>query len=167
MQLTLIRDIDDSRSTVGRWIHKGHEFCQSIEQPWTPHDEYRAGTPFKSCVPDGLYGLVQYTSSRFINRDGSPLVSYRLENADLGVWTTEDKIAKYGRPGDRYGCSVHWANWAYQLQGCTAAGIDRREWKNTYMVTESRKAIAKLMDLLYRDEINMLEIKSAANLRKI
>jgi hypothetical protein len=161
MILTLIRDQDDDISTVGRWLYNGHDICQSIERPWVKHAEYRAGTPFKSCVPAGEYGLVKYESSRFINRDGSPLVSYRLENEELGVWTTEEKRDEYGQPGDRYGCSIHWANWAYQLEGCMSAGIDRREWNDTYMVTESRKAIAKLLELLYRDEINMIEVKYA------
>jgi hypothetical protein len=152
MNLTLIRDKDDGISTVGRLIARGHQFCQIIERPWVPHDTYRAGTPNESCIPAGTYGLQPHQSPKYGD-------CYAIENPDMGVHSHIAERDQYGQEGDRWGCLIHPANWAYQLQGCLAPGEDRLEWKNTYMVTRSRDTYAKLFELLSREDINVLEIR--------
>jgi len=145
MQLTLIRDIDDSRSTVGRIVHAGHEVVQTIEKPWVKHADFRAGTPFESCIPAGVYGLEPFQSSKYGE-------TYALENEALGVFSHKDQRDEHGQPGDRYACLIHAANWAHELAGCIAPGEKRIEWQDTYMVTRSRDSLVVLLDLLARDE---------------
>ncbi len=151
MQLTLIRDIDDSRSTVGRILHNGHEVVQTMERPWVAHADFRAGTPFESCIPVGMYGLERFESAKY----GSV---YAIENAELGVFSHKDQCESFG---DRYACLIHAANWAHQLAGCIAPGEGRTEWQDTYMVTRSGDALGALLELLNRDDVNTLEIRNA------
>jgi hypothetical protein len=154
MHLILHRDIDDGISAVGRITHSGHEICRTMERPWVPHSTFRAGTPFESCIPPGLYGLERYKSEKYGD-------VYAIENTELGVFSHRAQRDEHGQEGDRYECLIHPGNWAYQLAGCIAPGVGRTEWQNTYMVTRSREALANLIDLLNRHDVNTLEIRRA------
>ena len=74
----------------------------TIEQPWNDNAQ---GT---SCVPAGAYELVPYLSP-------SHGATWYLLNHELGV----------GAAGEhRSYCELHSANWARQLEGCIALGLE-------------------------------------------
>jgi hypothetical protein len=125
--------------------------CQTLERPWIKHDQYRAGTPFKSCIPAGEYGLEPFRSTKFGQ-------TYALENAELGVFSHLDQCE---REGDRYGILIHVANWVNELQGCIAPGLRRSPEHAPNMLHDSRKAFADLLEGLTNDDVNTLEIKYA------
>lgn len=157
MHLTLIRDQDNGDMSLGKWCHGDFDICESLERPWLKSEDGRAGVPFESCIPAGVYGLEPYTSDHFKDEEGNPLQTFYFENEELGVFSHKDQMLKYGKPGDRYGISIHAANWPYQLQGCNAPGTYRREDG----VGSSQKALTKLLDMLRQDPINTVEIKYA------
>lgn len=151
--LVLLRDTDNGNGTLGRIIvNNAVIFCETMERSWVAHPEYRAGTPFESCVPPGLYGLERVQSPKYGD-------TFALENAELGVFSHKDQIEQ---EGDRYACLIHAANWARELEGCIAPGDGRANvHTDEPMVTHSRKATGALLDLLRQEEINTLEIRYA------
>lgn len=106
----------------------------SIELPW---NDNQAGA---SCVPAGTYKLVPY----FSPKHGA---TWCLENPELGV--TAD-----GAGGTRSRCEIHSANWAEQLLGCIALGLDHQPMVNPATgrlepaIERSKDAIADLCRLL-------------------
>jgi hypothetical protein len=151
MNLTLTRDQDNGDMTFGVITIGDGIICQTLERPWLKHDTYRAGTPFKSCIPAGDYGLEPFQSGKFGN-------TYALENADLGVFSHKGQCE---RPGDRYGILIHVANWVNELQGCIAPGQRRSPQDKPNMLHNSRIAMADLLDELAHDEVNLLRIEYA------
>lgn len=78
------------------------ERLYSIEPPW------KDNIPDQSCVPPGIYTLMPYNSPTH-----GP--TWYLQNAD-------DTIG--GKGAMRSYCELHSANWARQLLGCIAFGLE-------------------------------------------
>lgn len=78
----------------------------TIEQPW------RDNKIGESCVPAGSYKLVPYSSP-------THGATYCLDNPLLNIYGP----GPYPVGGRSY-CELHSANWARQLEGCIALGME-------------------------------------------
>lgn len=92
----------------------------TVEPPWL---ENRPGI---SCIPAGKYPLV-------------------LGKYHLGGYPTWEVLEVPGRSKIK----IHRANWARELQGCIAPGLERRELGGAQAVISSRTAHQRLMAALY------------------
>ncbi len=135
MLVTLSRDTHCEFGTFGRLIIGDEEF-QTVEQDWENNEE---GV---SCVPNGLYDLIPYDS----NKHGSV---YVLRNHELG-------IGIYKGDSDRWGCLIHVANKASQLEGCIAPGKRRGILDKHWSVSSSGTAMKEIRQLLGDDEHQIL-----------
>jgi hypothetical protein len=106
MNLLLTRTMYGNSYTSGLMI-VGKSTLNSIEQPWA------LNLVGHSCVPDGTYDLIPYHSPKH-DKD-----TWCLENLDLG-------ISSKALEGERSYCEIHAANWAPQLAGCIAFGVNNR-----------------------------------------
>ena len=96
----------------------------------------------KSCVPPGRYKLEYHTSNTHPG-------SWALVNHDLG-------ISHYETPGvPRNACLIHSANWAHELEGCIAPGLNRVG----DMVRSSKTALEDINDMLQKNEEHYLTIE--------
>jgi uncharacterized protein DUF5675 len=102
INLTLIRTASGPLATAGYCDLPTGERLFSIEPPWKDNE------PDISCVPAGIYTLMPYNSPTH-----GP--TWYLQNAD-------DTIG--GAGALRTYCELHSANWARQLEGCIAFGLD-------------------------------------------
>lgn len=114
------------------WAH----LFYSIEQPW------RNNLQGHSCVPAGTYEMIPYNSPKH-----GP--TWQLHNPALNIY------GKGAVPhGGRSFCEIHSANWAEQLEGCIALGLDHKPMldplteKIEPAVEGSRDAIAHLLTIL-------------------
>jgi len=150
MKLTLERFSYTPTEVEGVLTVAGVDFF-TLERPWIAHTD-AGGLPFKSCIPDGHYGLFPYTRS-----NGDRVLCY--VNESLGVY-----YAKADRPRDagRYKCLQHPANYVHQVVGCTAAGDDRIIFEGKRMVTNSRKAFDRMRELIDFDLQHRIEIRRTA-----
>jgi hypothetical protein len=102
----------------------------TVELAWADN------APDKSCVPEGTYDLIPYNSPTH-----GP--TWYLQNSDLGVG---------GAGAARSFCELHAANFARQLLGCIAAGLegapmlDAATGQVSPAVEDSRPAIAQLLE---------------------
>lgn len=133
IDLKLIRVRSGSLATAGYCdLPDGTGRLFSIEPPWQDN------IPDKSCVPPGIYTLMPYNSPTH-----GP--TWYLQNED-------DTIG--GKGAMRSYCELHSANWARQLEGCIAFGLDDvpmvDPMTNTVApaVENSRDAIEKLLECL-------------------
>lgn len=101
VDLVLTRTGMSSIATTGKMELPTGELLYSIECPWDNN------SPDVSCVPEGKYVLVPYTSPAH-----GP--TWYLDNVVLGV-------GDFG--ARRSYCELHSANWARQLEGCIAFGL--------------------------------------------
>lgn len=108
----------------------------SIELPW------RNNEPNTSCVPAGIYSLIPYLSPKH----GA---TWCLHNPALGIYGT-DPVPHGGRDH----CEIHSANFAEQLLGCIALGLEGQPMydpltgKVEPAVEDSKPAIARLHTIL-------------------
>jgi len=110
-------------ATLGRLILPG-TVLYTIERPWLDN------TPFKSCIPEGVYNVGKYSSPKYPD-----------------VWELKDVP-------ERTHILIHAANWAKDVQGCIGVGMDLApgEWWVTY----SKNALTILRTLLPDEfEINV------------
>jgi hypothetical protein len=91
-------------------------------------------------VPDGIYRL-----EPFVRPNGDRV--FRLFNEELHVFKTEEE-----RPNGvgRFLCLIHAANRASEVQGCVAPGMNRVIHEGEPMVTNSREAMWRIMQIAYR-----------------
>ena len=68
LKLTLIRDIDSGKSTIGRLYCEGEFLCFTLENTWADNQ------PRISCIPEGTYDLTTKTYGRFYDRYDHPIV---------------------------------------------------------------------------------------------
>lgn len=133
--LSLTRDGCGKEATTGVLTAYAHAFY-SIELPWLNNIKGQ------SCVPVGKYDLIPYNSPTH-----GP--TWCLHNPDLNVYGT-GIVPKDGRDH----CELHSANWARQLLGCIALGLDHQPMldpvtgKVEPAVEGSRDAIAHLLAIL-------------------
>jgi hypothetical protein len=102
MNLTLNRTSSDDTCTRGLITLDDGTKIYSLELPWKNNEKD------VSCVPPGVYNLIPYTSPKHDS-------TWYLENASLGVG---------GSGAERSYCEIHSANWASQLEGCIALGLE-------------------------------------------
>jgi hypothetical protein len=88
-------------------------------------------------VPDGQYELIPY---RRTNGDDV----YALRNPDLGVYFTKDE--KGDAPG-RFKILIHSGNFVEDVVGCVCPGKGHTIYQNRPMVTSSRDAMKRIMEL--------------------
>jgi Family of unknown function (DUF5675) len=100
--LKLIRTASGPLATMGYCDLPTGERLFTIEPPWKDNQADI------SCVPPGAYTLTPYHSP-----EHGP--TWYLVNEELGVG---------GRGALRSYCELHSANWARQLEGCIAFGLD-------------------------------------------
>lgn len=116
MELLLIRHVFTPISTIGELLLADAHVCWTIERPWMGGLNERG----KSAILEGRYRLRPYKS---------PHLGYVV-------------LLLEGVPG-RDKIEMHIANWAHELLGCIAPGLE----KGTDQVFESAKAFLKLMGL--------------------
>lgn len=121
--------------TTGILTANGMSFY-TIEQPW------RDNKIGESCVPAGVYRLLPYLSP-------SHGATYCLSNSELNIYGPGPFPI-----GGRSYCELHSANWARQLEGCIALGIEGQPMfdPDTKMVEpaveNSIDAISKLFSII-------------------
>lgn len=133
----------------------------TIERPWVPGTA-PGGTPFKSCVPDGLYMLAPF-------KRPSGEQAYILWNEDLGVYKFPEHHAAL--PG-RDLILIHTGNWVSDVVGCIAPGGSRRPMVNPktdrleQAVSGSAVAMSRLRSAIGTDFTERtLEIRSVTGAR--
>lgn len=127
----------------------GDLFLHTIERPWIRVDEHPGGMPFESCIGPGKYQLVPFT------RPNGDHV-YQLLNPELGVHEFQSDLPP---EGGRYLVLIHSGNWAKDVVGCIAPGVDETtDDAGNPMVVSSRRAMQKLMFQLDKHTNNTLEI---------
>ncbi len=111
----------------------------TVERPWVFNRR------FNSCIPDGLYGLERHDSTKFPQSWAmvGPGVSHQEEP---------------GTP--RYACLIHAANWRFQLEGCIAPGESIAWLDRAQAVTNSRKTLSMLDEILLELDEPQIEIVS-------
>lgn len=112
------------------------QMIYTVEKPWVCDDpeEARAGVPFQSCVPAGLYKLDPFTR-------GNGARVWSLSNPELGVFVKKEHRLY---DTDRYACLIHIANRAHEVVGCIGPGLGSLHRSGGYAVTHSREAVAAL-----------------------
>lgn len=135
-RLILRRDIPSPTEIQGRIVF-AETTLFSMERPWIPTEP--GGKPRKSCVPAGLYELRHHTRP---NGDES----LALINHGLGVYYLSED-----REVGRYLILIHAGNWVSDVIGCIAPGLERADSSKGPMVTNSRKAMRKILDWIDGD----------------
>ena len=131
--IKLIRDSQSEKGTHGNFRILGDSY-HSMEQPDL------GNLPYKSCVPQGDYDLIPWTSPKY-----GPV--YIMVNEDLNVYKFENSP---GRPDNgRFLCLfVHKGNYPRNFQGCVGAG--RHYLGDADMITATagtcKKVIQKVID---------------------
>lgn len=93
MKLTLIRDLDSGKSTVGRLFCEDEFLCFTLENTWLENKKR------VSCIPTGTYELELKEYGRFYERYQHPIV--KLKDVD---GRTEILFHKGNYPSDTLGC---------------------------------------------------------------
>ena len=137
--MKLIRGQVPEKGTYGTLFTEDEKkICCTIEREWLNNE------PYISCVPDGVYELVEYKSPRFGK-------TFALVNHDLGV-------GLYQGDAKRYAILFHAANKPDQLQGCIAPVL----YLNTrWGGNESKIALNKVLKYLMHTNDRFLEIQPA------
>lgn len=130
MNLSLIRDADNGRCTLGT-LQIGSAVFQSLERPWIPGPP--GGEKGISCVPTGRYELMLHDS------EAHPR-SFALVNPALHVFHMQVPREQQGRAA----CLIHVANHPSEIRGCIALGMER----GPNSVQRSRIAIDRFYSLV-------------------
>jgi hypothetical protein len=120
---TLERFAYGPEATLGRLILDGALFY-TIERPWLDN------TPFKSCIPEGVYRVEPYSSPKYPD-----------------VWELKEVP-------ERTHILIHAANHAKDVQGCIGPGMGLAP--GAWWVTHSQNAMTVLRSKLPQEfEINV------------
>ena len=133
----------------------GKTILATIERPWIPADT-PGGTPYESCVPDGLYTLRPHTRPDPDPTDDKPPQEVvALVNESLGVY-----YLKHDRPNNvgRFLCLIHIGNWVFNGVGCVLPGLGFGPSAQGPMVKSSKAAVKRIMDYIGDDDAE-LEIR--------
>lgn len=125
--------------TWGELTIRGEVFA-TVEQPWADN------TPFKSCIPDGVYTLEPHESKKYG-------YTWAMVNKQNRVYHYDDPNAR------RFACLIHSGNFAHQVQGCIALGREIDYIQGYLGVTNSRASMDKLRNLLSGVERHTIEIE--------
>lgn len=132
MNITLKRTQFLANCTMGQISLTDGTVIYSLELPWKDNQKDI------SCVPPGVYNLIPYTSPKHDS-------TWYLENESLGVG---------GNGAERSFCEIHSANWASQLEGCIALGLQHSPMYNPQegeivpAVEDSMLAINRIKNVL-------------------
>ncbi len=94
-----------------------------------------------SCVPEGIYDLIQHESPKF-----GRCLALDAETLGVTLWG----------PSQRTHILIHSANTPSQLEGCIAPGLDFGVVNNQWAVTHSRDAMATLMQYLNGENAKLI-----------
>lgn len=144
MNITLTRDHDDGRCTLGRLDVAG-TILQSLERPWIGGPP--GGTKGMSCIPLGTYRLVRHDT------EAHPR-SFALVNEELSVYHHVPPLGKQGRTA----VLIHVANFVSELRGCIALGLERARNGDAWMIRKSRLAVDHFYDTVPWVDGHTLEI---------
>ena len=127
-------------------LYCGDEILYTVERPWISSMESLGGTPFESCIPDGVYTLAPFSSASHPD-------CYSIVNPALDVHLTQ-------HPTGRYAILVHSGNSVKDVVGCIAPGLST----DGVSVWHSRAAMDRIRTAL-GNETHVLEIspKGARN----
>jgi hypothetical protein len=139
MNITLDRFCHNEFGTFGKLCIGPHKFY-TVEQDWENNK------PNLSCVPNGTYNLRYFNSERH----GA---TYIMSNGDLGV-------SEFKGQAKRFGCLIHSANLASQLEGCIAPGLRLGFYRNQWSVSSSGDAMKIILSLLGEVDSHVLTIGS-------
>ena len=119
----------------GELVIPGRMKCFTLECAW----EYNL--PFSSCVPLGLYEIVEVSSEKYG-------ICLALHNPTLGVYANYKDVPKSQRGTARYRCLFHAANVVSELQGCCALGSALGYYKRQWSVSKSGDTLSKAYEHL-------------------
>ena len=147
MKILLERFAYMENRTMGQLHIQDHTFL-TIERPWISSLHHKGGRNFESCVPDGEYSLLPFESEAHPE-------SYILKNEELDVFADNP-----GKDKGRWSILIHVGNYVKDVVGCIAPGLTGDESH----VWESRKAMARIRELLGREEhVLVIQAKGAKN----
>ena len=128
MDLYLKRDSHSKAFGTFGVLTAGTLKLDTVEQDWENNK------PNLSCIPNGTYILTCHESPHH----GTCFI---MENLALHIGKDEGDTK-------RWGCLIHKANLASQLQGCIAVGMRRSFYKEQWSVSSSKTALGKLFEVL-------------------
>jgi hypothetical protein len=128
------------KGTFGRWYTDTGKFiCYSMEREWKDNQLSI------SCIPEGDYGLREYSSVRFPN-------TFVLVNHEKGVGINTGEA-------HRSHILIHAANTPNELEGCIAPGMMLENFGHRWGVGSSKVALAKVLEVAEKE--TMLSIRAA------
>ncbi len=119
MRIRLSRFAYTEFGTLGRLTVDDDNVFYTIEKPWLNNE------PFQSCIPQGHYPCMRYSSAKYPD-------TFEVCNVP-----------------DRSQILFHVANWSDDVQGCIGLGL--RMMSERYGVAHSRSAMQRFMQLM-RDQ---------------
>ncbi|MCK4609480.1 MAG: hypothetical protein KAT71_08355 [Gammaproteobacteria bacterium] len=143
MTLEIVRFANhEALGCPGRLYQDGKFIAYTMEQPWASHETSRGGKPYKSCVPEGIYSLVDYESTKYGN-------CKILVNPNLDVVAiSQDRMTHE----QRFKCLLfHRGNYHTNFKGCIGAGENYQLIIDAMGIT-STKRICKEVNELIKDE---------------
>jgi hypothetical protein len=135
-----MQTIGSAEATTGTMIASDASFF-TLEQPWCDNEVGH------SCVPAGLYDLIPYYSPRHDE-------TWCLSNPALNIMGADILTPSQVLAGMRSMVEIHSANWAEQLEGCVALGLEGQPMLDPLTgrvepaVENSRDAVAHLISIL-------------------
>ncbi len=135
--LLIYRNESTEHGTLSKVVLNGTSL-HGLEQPW------RENLPFKSCIPSGEYLLEPHNSSRFGQ-------TWAFVGGSVSHYHTEHCL--------RYACLIDVANYAREVKGCLAIGLERSKGpRGEPKVYPSKRALELLRTLMPPDEIHRATI---------
>jgi len=128
----------DVYATWGRLYIWGDIFF-TVERPWA-HNR-----PNESCIPTGMYHLKRHDS------EAHP-ASWAIIGDSVSLYEFENM--------PRFGCLIHPANFALEVEGCIAVGNSIANIGGVVGVTSSTSTLARIDAMLLQIENPLLEITS-------
>lgn len=127
------------------------ELFPTLERPWIASPHGPGGTKGTSCVPAGVYTLVRHVSEAFGD-------VFALTNPALDVFYQDANVPRDRRGLARTAVLIHPANYVTELRGCIAPGLNHARMQGGFMVASSRKALARIRELVPFVDGHRLEI---------
>ena len=137
-EVIVIRDYMDNEQTLGRLYVRDEQGC-IIFQCESLERAYKDNKKRVSSIPEGTYPLMLEWSNRF----------------------KKDLWEIYNVP-NRSECKIHSANYWFQLNGCIALGINRKDINNDGYadVTSSRKAMAEFHKAMQGERVSSIKVSN-------
>lgn len=134
--LVLNRFVSEPEGSFGEIKHNDHHVCFTVERAW--HNN----SPFRSCVPTGVYSLLWRESPKWGWR-------LHLEGETVSVTRSSKQ---------RWACLIHPANHPAEVQGCIAPNRELRFRSDTWAGVLSAQALSRVESLCPEGEDHQLII---------